>query len=328
MALPLLGGATSITFPDAMVLGCGHAYGGVYFDFEFPFEFNESFLTLIQESLTGLLKVEPECKEMVPFVAHEYFQAKGLPGRAESVMNEQFQTVTVVEWPDTSDYVVGEYEGVAAVKLTGFEQIGDVTRIFAMAGSDRKDATRRVRQAKEGREKSEMGLNLGLYRFEEGRIWWLPEGLILREQIIWAYKRVMRESGFAVVEFPDEGDLEFHHAKLGMSCQLRESQGSGVSVWDSLNMVRDWAQMVVKEEEVGKICNFILQLRQKISTILGLDDSSDLSDAYGRVWPRFWQAERELDEGLVAVEFSILGDVEKIAAWLIENGRWKLKFED
>lgn len=328
MALPLLGGATSTTFPDAQLLGCGPARGGIYFDFEFPFEFNESFLTLIQESLSALLKEEPEAKEMVPFVAHEYFQSKGFSSRAESVLEEQFQTVTVLDWNQVSDYVVGDYDPPGAVKISGFEQMGDVTRIYAMAGVDRKDANRRLREAKEGIEKSGRGEALGLYRMEEGLIYWLPEGLVLREQIIWAWKQVMHQAGFAVVHFPESDDFEMAHAKLGKSCQLRMSEGSGNSLWDAREMTQDWAQVIVKSEEVAEICNFILQLRQKISTILGLEDSDDLLDAYGRAQPRCWVEESEMDEGLVAVEFSLLGEIEKIAAWLIENGRWKLKFED
>ena len=74
----LLAASAKKTFPDVLLVGGGTTPLGFYYDFIFPFEFQNSFLVLIEEGMSSLIKTDTLFKilDMVPFSASEMLRFK------------------------------------------------------------------------------------------------------------------------------------------------------------------------------------------------------------------------------------------------------------
>ncbi|MCI5052917.1 MAG: hypothetical protein MRY21_07285 [Simkaniaceae bacterium] len=318
-AVPVIAGAASLVFPGTKLLGGGEAGYRFYYDFLFPFEFGYEHLAMLEDGMRLCIKQEPELREMVPYVTSEYLKSLGQNERAKMALEEE-ETLHVIEWGEGVDFSTEPFEPIGAVKLLDFEKRGRAVRIHGVCGEDRKEVTQLAKMEEPGRD---------LFRFVEGELVYLPKGWKLYQWVIAKWREVTCD----LDEVKTFGDVCEAHIALGLkrSCELRAEIGSGLSAWDPNEILKDSVVFIGKEDEIEQMRTSCLQLIQKMSTILGLNDTVDLPplcDLLGREWEGPSIDVKEFGEELHVVQASLLGSVERVVAWLSESERWKSAFEN
>ena len=196
----LLSAAVKETFPHVMLVGGRVTPLGFYSDFIFPFEFQKSFLPLLEEGMLRLVKsgADFELNEMVPLSAEAFFSHKGELYRAQDVKEVEDSLVTLITLGSFCDFTLEEFvcestSDVGAFKLKSFEKIGrrdgkEVVRIFGAADFDKQSLKDFLKQESSIVQKihTNIGEKLSLFSpfNEEGSLFfWRPKGAALIQSL-------------------------------------------------------------------------------------------------------------------------------------------------
>lgn len=226
----LLASSVKSTFPDARLAGGGSTPLGFYYDFVFPFEFQSSFLILIEEGISKLIKEKKEfdCREMVPFSAKELLLHRNEVLRAEDAADSQNSLITAVyigSFIDISDEeVVCHNTGdVGAVKLKSFEKIGkrqkeDVVRIWGAASYDKQSLKQFLKEEESLVKRCHLSIGAELKLFSpanpEGSLWlWHPKGEALLRVLSDYLRNNLEKQNFSFVNMPSADALAFTEDK-------------------------------------------------------------------------------------------------------------------
>lgn len=218
----LLASSVKNTFPEAKLAGGGTTPLGFYYDFVFPFEFQQAFLSLLEEGMKRLIKekIEFDVREMVPFSAKELLHFKNEPLRAEDAEQSEASLVTIIHIDSfidlcEDDLACANTEEVGAIKLKSFEKIGkrhkkDVIRIWGAASFDKQSLKQFLKEEESLVQRCHpvMGEKLQLFKpaNSEGSLWlWAEKGAaLLRKIVSWQNDELAKENfSFLVMPSPD-----------------------------------------------------------------------------------------------------------------------------
>ena len=215
----LLAASVKSTFPDSLLAGGGSTPLGFYYDFIFPFEFQSSFLVLLEEGISRLIKEKKEfvIKEMVPFSAAEMLSFHKESFRAEDAAASSDGLLSVIQIGSYIDFLEGDLASsntscVGAVKLKTFEKIGkrqkkDVIRIWGAADFD-KQSLKKFLKEEEGLVKrlhTSIGKELDLFSRinNEGSLWlWYPKGEGFLQALSLFLGESLEKEKFSFVKMP------------------------------------------------------------------------------------------------------------------------------
>ena len=221
----LLAASAKRTFPDAWLAGGGITPLGFYYDFVFPFEFQSSFLVLLEEGISRLIKEKNEfsIKEMVPFSASEMLAFHKELLRAEDAAESCDTLLSIIEIGSFIDFFEDELacpdaSCVGAVKLKSFEKIGkrqkkDVVRIWGAADFD-KQSLKKFLKEEEGLVKRlhpSIGKDWDLFSAlnNEGSLWlWHPKGEGFIQALSLHLRDFLEKANFSFIRMPSPQEVE------------------------------------------------------------------------------------------------------------------------
>jgi|GEM_PF-1649578 len=222
----LLASSVKSTFPDAQLAGGGSTPLGFYYDFVFPFEFQSSFLVLIEEGISRLIKEKKEfdCREMVPFSAKELLLHRKELYRAEDATDSKNSLITVVRLGTLIDISEEEIlcqntSDVGSVKLKSFEKVGkrqkkDVVRIWGAADFDKQRLKQFLKEEESLVKRCHPAIGQELQLFSpvntEGSLWlWHPRGEALLQTSSSFLRQNLEKKNFSFVNMPSPDVLFF-----------------------------------------------------------------------------------------------------------------------
>ncbi|MBM3207657.1 MAG: hypothetical protein FJZ57_03510 [Chlamydiae bacterium] len=214
----LLAVSAKKTFPDVLLVGGGTTPLGFYYDFVFPFEFQSSFLVLIEESISAFIKSDAPFKilDMVPFSASEMLRFKKEVLRSETAAKNQDSLVSLVQIDgivDLLDHPLAfeSSSEVGAVKLKSFEKVGkrqkkEVIRIWGAASHDKQSLKKFLKEEFEivQKQHTEIAKKLDLFRFtEDGSFFiWTARGQEFFSNLSLFVKNSLHLHGYKEIKLP------------------------------------------------------------------------------------------------------------------------------
>ena len=267
---------------------------GFYYDFSFPFPFQKDFLPLIEEKMKGLIKQEPEMRqiEMVPSNAADFLAHRGQPKRAEAARQSHDPLVQLIQIGEFVDLVPGavsdELHEIKALKLYDFRETGkNQVRIFGAAFPDKEQLKNCLKNKKLFNWKSHRELGHQLFsQVEEGRWIWLPKGEAMRRQWVGLWEEECRAQNFSFIRTAgsDSGldDVILAHknyftssppsaTRLAECSYLRGEEELFEGMFTTKSYFADVASRACQPEEMLKECIYSLQFMRKILKIMSFD---------------------------------------------------------
>lgn len=200
-------------FPSVKLIAAGADYLGFYYDFIVPHPIDAQALSLLEERMRGIIKNDKEIKllEMVPANASQLFQHHNQPVLAELVQYAEDTLVQIFQLGSFYDYVTTDFSlekgDPKAFKLVNVEEITEddskFYRIHGIVSKDKDLLKKHVKIHEESKKYDHRLLckQLDLVAFTPD-IFWLANGLTLRDNLISWWKNLMSEHEFQLVESP------------------------------------------------------------------------------------------------------------------------------
>jgi threonyl-tRNA synthetase len=201
IAALLLANAVVELFPDVQMVGGEGTSKYFYYDFVFPFAFNDAFIPLIEERIRLILREKRPMRamEMIPSNAATLMQHHRQSIAAEKLLQVERATVAmmqlgdfVAQCPPLPDLMLPHF------KILEWNQFEDKTiRLIGAAAPDKQTLKERVKEQRV----SHLGLapEMGLCAPINGSWVWQPKGEILRQQLIRLWQTLMEKENFVFI---------------------------------------------------------------------------------------------------------------------------------
>lgn len=261
----LLAAAVQDLFPEVRLLGGETTEPGFYYDFAFPFVFAEHMLIQIEERMRQM-KPQFRVLEMVPESAAAFLEHKGLTERALEAKSSQNPLLGLVEWGNFADLVEGGCgPSSGSFKLIEALSHGSSIRIVGLATPSKDELKALVKTwvPIQGRRFDDLGPELELMTFVEGRPIWLPKGEAVRSRLVSLWAEELAKDQIQVVSTHPSSleEMERLHkkTKLSRTAEMAGIEGQFID------------QIFVRGESLERGRASSLLFIEKILTILKLD---------------------------------------------------------
>lgn len=214
----LLAAATQAVFPNVQIYGGGATAWGFFYDFIFPFPFQENFLPLIEEKMRILSKqnLQLQLSEMIPSNAAEYLRYHGQEGRAEQIEKSQEGLIKMVHFGSFFD--VSFFEEVKTSYFGKFKLLealeegsqGAPIRLIGACADSKEELKVFLKSWVSLKNRAHQTLcqqNQFLTQTPHGWVW-LPKGEAVRQILLASWKKWAGEQNFELVTTPSRTKSE------------------------------------------------------------------------------------------------------------------------
>jgi len=223
----LMAAAVTELFPGALLVGGQGTSDRFFYDFEFPFDFQENFICMIEERMRMIIREKREIRllEMVPSNASVMLRHHGQPLLAESVLELRRALVEMCQigpFICYSPHPVLSEVTIPFFKLLEFSPLGKRgVRIVGAAATEKEELKRLAKQpSSSSRCHLKVGSELKMFTAldVEGHMIWHPRGELLRQRLIQWWKEEHVKQKFSFITSPaafigsgGEGSLTLAH---------------------------------------------------------------------------------------------------------------------
>lgn len=211
--------AAKSLFPGTSLRKAGRFGDLFFYDFEFPFEFNQDLLIMIEEKYKGLVKQELRQKiySMMPLVAFEFLKSKGHKKLADAVKEEE-DLVNIIEIDQFYDFSLAGLEDEfpsKAIRLAYFEDYRDltgklVTRIYGISASNGQELKKEYKKVVNFFKAKIMQdlMAKGFIGAHHDQFYLKPKALKVKEEIIQSFHPLFQKLNLEVIEPLEELPFE------------------------------------------------------------------------------------------------------------------------
>lgn len=217
-AAEILAAAALELFPDTLLFQGQGTSKLFFYDFYFPFPFQDEFLFQLEERMRQILKRKERIKvlEMVPSNAASLLKHVGQPVLAEKVKDIDKALVSMVQIGEFADWceesLLTEWDTACAFKLLEFYPINvgsdPLVRIVGVLEEDKQALKKAVKEAPCFAKSDHLNLvqDLGLFMpledVGEGLWAWLPKAEAVKEALVSWWHKEHRKQNFQLMTTP------------------------------------------------------------------------------------------------------------------------------
>ena len=297
----LLAAAVCDLFPGVLLVRGQGGETCFYYDFIFPFEFQENFTSLIEERMRLIIREKRTLSsmEMMPSNAASLMQHRGqgiVAERLDSLQSALAQMCKMGEFVDFCPFPFQKDLHIPFLKIFEAFPLGiarkKIIRIVGAAAME-KDLLKSL--AKKTSHSSLSHLNLaremGLLEpmAEEGLWFWRPRGEVLREQLLAWWRQEHKKQNFSLISSPTpwigeggEESVRKSHREYFLKCASpkvaeatwllsAEEKDPTLGLFSTAAYFADRAHLFCSEEKVLQECISSLHFILKIPKILGFE---------------------------------------------------------
>ncbi len=301
---------------------------------DLPFALQRDFFVLVEEKIRYFSKssIPIVQKEMVPISAAGYFKSKGIYEAFKDAMDTP--TIEFFEYGHFTMLcdkpLADSFEGLSHIKLVDLvSEPDDSYTLIGAVGVDKQELKECVKKYQKAKERNHLTLGERFKFFvvddDEG-LYWLPKGLLFRDQIYKSIQKIYEEYQFVQVEVPHHSLIKKSHQDLFdqidhldkvFSLQTKISSETFClenGLFDYPYGIEGLSSIFCSVKEIEKECISSLHFAQKISTILQFCGSYVLFCST-KIKTSPWEIalrqsglpyeKRRLDRGISRLEFQV-----------------------